>query len=953
MISFANPLALLAAIPLAALTIFAWRHAYTNLSERRMRLALAVRVAVLTALILALAGTSLRLPQNRQAVAFVADLSASDAGQRSAIQALINGAATGRPGGSTVGVVSVGRQPVVEQPITQASGFDGFQSPVDPQYTNLAGGLDLANAILPPGYRHRIVVASDGQQNVGDALAAARLLHAQGVRVDVAPVHLPSGAEVLVDRVDVPAQLRPREGFQLTVVVHSTVRTTTGLTILRDRTLIGSQQAAVSPGENRFVFQQAPLRPGFHTYQVEISPAQDTQPENNQGSAFTTVQGSPRVLVIAQRPAEAGNVMASLQSTGIQADLRTPAKVTPELGALQRYAGVVIVDTAADELGPELMAQLVPYVRDLGHGLLVIGGQNAYSMGGYGQTPLEQVLPVSMDLPKRRSLPTTAVALIIESLEADTQVNISKEAGKGIVSLLTPQDQVAVSDAPFDNSAGWVVPLQHVTDKGAITSAIDRMVPGDPDSYVPTLQGALNVLKRASARVKHIILLGDGDAEDPSYQQLVQTIRASGITVSTVGTNGLGRNDFQTMQNIARWGGGRYYQADDPSKIPQIFLREARTVARLGIVQGKFYPQELSANPMVRDLAKVAPLYGYIATTPKPAGEIVLASRKLDPVLAAWQFGLGRSVAWTSDASGLWSRDWLRVPGANRFWANLVSWTFPAAGTSHLFISASSSQGQGHVSVSAPSALGANPSMTARVLDPQLHTTTIQLEPSAPGTFSGSFSESGQGAYFITVVARGTGHAEAGQIGLDVPYSTEYRTTGVNMTFLRELAAAGGGSLIAQPQDAWLGNLPSVLAQYDLTIWLLLLAVFLIPVDVGVRRFVVSRRELAAILDALPFRKGGEPSGRPAVGPLEAMRARRAERRSQAGTRLTPETVRDEGSGLRMARPAPPSTRVRRVGARIAAQQPADSSPDEQPADGESEEESTASKLLAAKRGRR
>src|SRR5205085_5588083 len=143
------------------------------------------------------------------------------------------------------------------------------------------------------------------------------------------------------------------------------------------------------------------------------------------------------------------------------------------------------------------------------------------------------------------------------------------------------------------------------------------------ESYVPDLQSAYDVLKSAHARVKHIILLGDGDAEDPTYQSLLTKIHKIGITVSTVATNGLGFNDFETMQNIARWGGGRYYRGDDPATIPKIFLREAKTVARSGIIEGKFFPQELSANPMLKDLKGATDLTGYVATTPKPTGEIV------------------------------------------------------------------------------------------------------------------------------------------------------------------------------------------------------------------------------------------------------------------------------------------------------------------------------------------
>src|SRR4029453_17867344 len=60
-----------------------------------------------------------------------------------------------------------------------------------------------------------------------------------------------------------------------------------------------------------------------------------------------------------------------------------------------------------------------------------------------------------------------------------------------------------------------------------------------------------------------------------------------------------------------------------------------------------------------------------------------------DPLLAQWQYGLGRSVAWTSDSTGRWAADWVGWNGFNRFFSRLgmlrfpgffsqlVSWTFP------------------------------------------------------------------------------------------------------------------------------------------------------------------------------------------------------------------------------------------------------------------------------------
>ncbi|MDQ2741466.1 MAG: VWA domain-containing protein [Chloroflexota bacterium] len=879
MMTFAQPLALLLALPAFALAFFIWRRGYINLSPRREKVALGVRLVLLTLLILGLAGATLQLPSSRQATVVVADLSNSDYGQKSLMAGEINAFAAGRPSNADLGVVTAGQEPMVEDPPSNISTFDTFQTSVNRDYTNLERALELAGAIMPDGYRKRVVLLSDGQQNAGDGLLAARLLRAEGVRVDVSPIRVPGGPEVMVDRVDVPGQLLPRERFSLVVSIRSNVDTRTGINLYRDHTFVGSRTVIVHPGENSYAFAQPPLRPGFHSYQVDITPDADTLPQNNTGSAFTTVTGAQRILVIAAVPHEADSVMAGLRSTGLPADLEMPFQVVPTLSNLERYGAVVIVDTAVDVLGPDLVAQLVPYVRDLGRGLVVIGGQESYGMGGYGQTPLEQALPVSMDLPKRKDLPSAAVILIVESLEADVQINISKEAAKGVVDLLTERDQVGINDAiDYGPGAGsYAVPLQYVRNKARIDSQIDQMQPGDPMSYVSFLQSAYNELKHTRARIKHIILLGDGDAEDPSYESVVKKIRAGGVTVSSVATNGLGYADFNTMENIARWGGGRYYRADDVNTIPKIFLREARTVARSGVIEGKFYPQELSANPMLRDLRTVPPLYGYVATTPKPTGEMVLVSNKLDPVLAGWQFGLGRSVAWTSDAAGLWTKSWLAAPDANRFWANLVSWTLPSSQAHHLFVATGTSGGQGQVAADIPSSLGPDPGVIARVLDPKLHPTTIQLQPAAPGRFTGSFPANSQGPYFVTVEARGAGHAEAGQAGLDVPFSAEYRTSGTNYAFLRALARAGGGTVASDPRTTWLDTLNPAFARSSLAPWLWLLALLLLPADIGIRRLVVTRRDFAVIMDALPFRRRYTPGEKPAVAPLSAVRARRAQ----------------------------------------------------------------------------
>ncbi|MGH2448674.1 MAG: glutamine amidotransferase, partial [Chloroflexota bacterium] len=374
----------------------------------------------------------------------------------------------------------------------------------------------------------------------------------------------------------------------------------------------------------------------------------------------------------------------------------------------------------------------------------------------------------------------------------------------------------------------------------AIKGAISRMNPGDPLSYKAYLKSAYHVLVSSHAQIKHIILLGDGDVLDGGrYKTIASEIRRGGVTISTVITNAMTPMDSNAMRQIAKYGGGRFYQANNPQAVPKIFLREARTVARASVISGKFHPRQVTASDILSGIRTLPPLYGYVATTPKAAAQIILTSPKLDPILSAWQFGLGRTVAWTSDASGLWSRRWVVGKHANRFWANLVSLTFPARPGGLLSVSLRRSQETGTISASAPSSLGGDPRLMARLVGPDSAPQSIPLQLSSTGQFVGSFAASQRGTYFANVRGVGAGRSLSGTAGLSVSYSPEYRSLGTNMQLLRSVARAGGGSIVDQPGAAWRDNLAAAYSTNSLSPWLWLLAALLLPVDVALRRLVI------------------------------------------------------------------------------------------------------------------
>jgi hypothetical protein len=328
-----------------------------------------------------MAGATWDRPQHAQAVAFVGDLSASTDSGRDSLVHFIDQALHRRGNDDQAALVATGKEAAVEQPPGALTGLSQFESVIDQDYTNLEAGLGLGAALLPPGYRHRVVLLSDGRENLGDALGEAKLLRSEGTRVDVEAVHTNPGPEVRVDGVQVPANLHVGEQFPLTVAVSSTITTTAALQVYMDGQLVKNPSVSIGMGSAALTYQLTAASAGMHTYRVVIQPLQDTLPENNEGSAFATVTGPPQVLVVEGYTGAGATVLASLRAAHIAATRQLATAVSPDLTVLGRYAAVVLADVPADELGPDVMASLRSYVGDLGHGLVAVGGTNSFGVG--------------------------------------------------------------------------------------------------------------------------------------------------------------------------------------------------------------------------------------------------------------------------------------------------------------------------------------------------------------------------------------------------------------------------------------------------------------------------------------------------------------------------------------------------------------------------------------------
>ncbi len=897
MLTFEQPLLLLLLIPIGILVLLTWRRMSLPFPRSQRYLILASRLLLFTLIVTALAGATLSVPITRQAVVFVGDISASTTPQRAFIEQWINDAIHHKRPDDQVGIVAVGRNALVEQSVRAQIDFSQFESTPDTNFTDLAAGLRLAAAILPQDSERRIVLLSDGQQNLEDALQEAQLLQQEGIRLDIVPLPAFAGPEARIDGLNAPSTLHTNERFLLHARFFSSVAQRVTLHLYLDQTLLLQQSLQLIGGKQEVTFTLNAPPAGTHTYRITMDAPQDTISQNNEAAVFVNVQGPPHVLVIEGRPGAGQNITAALQATHIDVRVGVPVDVPTTLEGLVNYDAVVLADVPAVDLGPTRMQVLQSYVRDLGRGLVVSGGENSYGVGGYANTPLEETLPVRMEIPQHKDTPTIAVVLIIESLENEPGVNISKEAGKGVVSLLTPRDYIGVSSA-FGN---LVIPLEHVTDKSSINQSIDKLNPNDPPSYLADLMAAETALLHTNAKIKHVILLGDGDATD-SYAKQVLKMASEHISVSVVGTNIASYEELTMMQQIAAWGKGRFYSADNPNAIPQILLNETQQAARRAFIEEPFVPAIITPHSILTGLGSLPQLTGYVATTPKPTAQIVLTSHLDDPVLAVWQYGLGRVVAWTSDALGLWTANWLQWSDAARWWANLVTWTVSTP-DSQLIVNGEISGGNGHIIVDLPPETSTTSGpvnqqqVQVKIIAPDLSQQTVTLQPTAPERWEGNFPTTQVGAYLLRVTWQAQSSANTGSpsqltttTGLVVPYSPEFSTSGTDMHFLNQLAHADGGSVL-NPNDttsAFSTNLPPVSTSLSIIFWLFAIAALLLPIDIALRR--LSSLEFLAVgyhwlLSHLGLRKAAQTKESTDNLVLDTIRSRREQRRSRASSR--------------------------------------------------------------------
>ncbi len=911
--SFSTPIAL---VLLVVLPVLAWigrpRLAYRR---RRDLASVLVRLIIVSCLILALAGLQRVQAADRLAVVFLLDNSDSiSPAARDQAQTYIRDALSHMSPDDRAGVIVFGQNALVERPLSNAKDLAAITSAPISLNTNVAGAIRLALAMFPGDAAKRVVLLSDGDETRGSALEAAQLAAATNVQIDTVPLPQRSGQDMAVTNVRLPSKVNTGEQFDVGVTVQSGGDASATLTLLAGGAVVAQKVVQLKAGANNFVFTLTVKNQGFDDFRVRVDPiTPDTFYQNNELSGFTEVTGPPRVLLVSPKPEETAALLPALQNSGVQVDIVAPGDLPTGLAALASYKSVILANVSATTaLTMQRMKLLQTYVRDLGGGLVVIGGPDSYGVGGYFQTPLEETLPVEMRIKDEKRIPKLTMVYVIDrsgSMEevgpsGVTNLELAKEAARRSIAFLYPQDRAGVLS--FDSNPEWLVPIQNVTNRDAMNNQIGSLRPGGGTDIFAAVKVFAEALPADPSTLKHVILLTDGGADPTGIVDMVAKLNKDyGVTVSTIGI-GSGVPPF--MADIAKAGKGIYYNLVDLQTIPQIFTAETVLATRSYIVESEFNAKQTADTPMLTGITALPSLLGYVATTAKDTAIVSLSVPGYDdPLLASWQYGLGRAVAFTSDATARWAKNWTSWDQFGRFWSQVVHYTVGEGSGNKLESHVEQRGDQSVLVVDARDINGAylnSLNLQASVVDPKLGAQAIALQQVAPGRYEIPIDPHQEGSYFIRVGGSNPNDpasAAAQTTGWVLSYSPEYRLHATNFGLLDDLGRlTAGETLVAHPEKVFAHDLSRETAATPVWPILLLLAILLLPLDIALRRLSLTADDLRRAEAWLRARLGVRRLT-PAFGTVGAASSPRLSRLMDAKERAAAATPASNGNVPTMA----------------------------------------------------
>jgi len=846
-----SPYLLLLILPALAFLLWAESGSVHPMSPRRKRILLIVRALGVMLALAALAGPAKVVTSDGRAVVIAVDHSQSlgEPGMRAAV-AKARALRSSLPGDTEVSFVGFGDEPrLLGESDLNDPGLAALGAAMEKHgaQSNYASALDYARALFPAGTARHVVLIGDGHETRGSLRSAARAAAVADVHVHAIPVAGPRRPDVRVRGVT-PAQPRIHEGaaLKLTVDVESTLDGT-GLVKLFENG-IEVERRGVTVGSGRTVqevFTRHPSTRNIYNYRAVLEGfADDSIPSNNEGLALVEVRGRLRVLYVEGDAAEAQYLMEAMEKEGILLELRQAGNIPGTVQELGGYDAVILSDLPAHKVGESAMAAIRDYVDKLGGGFVMIGGPNSFGVGGYYHSPIEEILPVRLKAPDEEEKQSSALAICVDrsgSMSGE-KLEMAKSASIATAEVLTRNDYIGVW--AFDSESRVIVPMTRLTSTAAVAGQISSLTAGGGTNLYPAMSDARNALQRVKAKIKHMLILTDGETAGSGYEALASQCRAGGITISTVGVGQDVRMPF--LQAIASLGGGQSYNATDPGAITRIFTQDTLMHTGRMLREEAFEPKVAERHPILAgwDRFEPPPLLGYVKTLRKSIAQVPLVSDLGDPLLAHWRYGLGKVTAFTSDAKSRWASLWIsRWSGFGQFWSQVLRETARPPQGQNMDLRCAMDGDEARVSVDALADAGTRGNdervgaevffvPAGSLAAPLKPVRTLALRQSGPGLYEGVFKPDQAGVYLVRaqrgaqMVTAGLVHNPGGEVSLGT----------VNERLLREACSLAGGAYLETGTRLDLGK-AKARRYVELWPWLVIALMLVFLADIAVRRW--------------------------------------------------------------------------------------------------------------------
>ncbi len=826
---------------------------YAGLGRVRATCTLFVRLAIIGMFVMLLAEPRMVRTRDVMSVVYAVDLSDS-IGDRSTTSALefVTKTATEKPERDEAGLVVFGREASVELPPRMSFPFEAINSQVDKDATNLEQTLSLAAALVPEENQGRIVLISDGTATDGNLSRVLDELKARNIAVDFLPVQYNYSNEVWLERLELPDAVKIGQAFEATTVLSSLTAGEGKLILKQNGQPIRQLDVKYQAGKNRFAFPVTLTEAGYYEYSaaIVVPRNQDQLLQNNTVQNDIYLEGEGRVLVVTDSQGDERDWkrLATVMRAAQRAVEIKPANELPrDAAALQPYDAILFVNVGTDSFDTVQMKAVHDAIYDLGVGFAMVGGKNSFGPGGYHKTPIEDALPVSMDVSQKKVLPKGALVIVLHTCEFPEGNTWAKRITKQAIKVLSPQDEVGVLD--YEGGEHWVFELTAASKYDELVTKINAASPGDMPSFVTTMRKGLDGLKLNDAATKHMIIISDGDPQLPP-PELLQEFVDNEISISMVAIEPHGGKEIVAMRSIAARTNGRYHFPTDPEQLPAIFIKEAKTLRRNMIQEKDFVPEVQFVSPILKGLNGLPPLHGYVLTSAKKNSQLILrapsedeSNPEVDPILAVWRYGLGATAAFTSDFSPGWGSDWLEWDQFTPFIKQMLTEIARVRKEGYLRMSTYISGGEGVVVVEDFHPDEGFLEIQARVSGPHNRSQQIQLKQVSPRRYQASVPLWGAGRYHVTAAGAGSGRKENTFGRMIVSYSPEYLRFRSNPQAINDIIQRTGGHMLTKnstAEEIYLSRRqPQRSSQPIFDVWLMILAC-LIPLDVALRRIQID-----------------------------------------------------------------------------------------------------------------